>query len=462
MKMERWEKVSGRRLAIICFYLLVSTATSSDGREWDIAGEGGGAGGHERAAPFLLKETRVVSKSEGGEIRVFKSPSWNGRPPRILVSFVTMEANTLLIPHYMDADLILFLLKGEAKAGWIHEDDLVERQLKPGDVLHVPAGSAFYFVNTRKDQKLQFIGALESLESDLIGGSAFFIDGGKFPTSVFAGFDISTLTSAFNATPEEVGVLKSASFAGSIIFNTDNEANHLHEVISDMKSEMKRLKQSRPLKQNSGKKTVSWTTILGSIFFGETAKEKNKAKRRASDPVEAPDAYNVYDREPDFKNDYGWSVEINGDDYLPLKQSDISITLLSLSTGSMMAPHMNSRATEYGVVIAGAGTVEVVYPNGTQAMKAEVREGDVFWVPTFYPFCQVASRENPMEILGFTTSWRRSRPQFLVGKSSILRKMIGSELAAGFGITEEELRKLVTKQNESMILPSLKEAGGRG
>lgn len=299
---------------------------------------------------------------------------------------------------------------GEAKIGWIHKNDLVERQLKPGDVLRIPAGSTFYFVNTRKDHQLQIISSIEPVDPDLIGDlfTPFFIGGGEYPPSVFTGFDISTLTSSFNATPEEVGVLTSARFAGSIIFITGKEANQLHQFTGDMKSAVEKLKQNRRLARDDEEKiqieekrkeACSWTSILSSIFFGEAATQKNVAQSKVRDPVEAPDAYNIYDHDPDFKNDYGWSIEVNEHDYLPLKQSDISVFLVNLSAGSMMAPHVNPRATEYGVVIAGAGTVEVLHPNGTAAMKAKVSQGDVFWVPRFYPFCQVAAREGSLEIL---------------------------------------------------------------
>jgi hypothetical protein len=120
----------------------------------------------------------------------------------------------------------------------------------------------------------------------------------------------------------------------------------------------------------------------------------------------------------------------------------------------MMAPHVNPTATEYGIVLRGSGTIQVVYPNGTSAINAKITEGDVFWVPKYFPFCQIASRTGPFEFFGFTTSSRKNRPQFLVGASSILRTMLGPELAAAFGVDEERLREVVDAQQEAVILPS--------
>lgn len=120
----------------------------------------------------------------------------------------------------------------------------------------------------------------------------------------------------------------------------------------------------------------------------------------------------------------------------------------------MLSPHVNPTATEYGIILRGSGTIQVVFPNGTAAMNAEVSEGDVFWIPRYFPFCQIASHGAPLEFFGFTTSARKNRPQFLVGKSSLLHRMRGPELAAAFGVSEEQLERLVKAQREAVILPT--------
>ncbi|XP_020590098.1 vicilin-like seed storage protein At2g28490 [Phalaenopsis equestris] len=453
--MEKWKQGSGL-LAAIFFSLLMAAAAAENRGEWNVPG------GHDWSQ-FLLKKSEVVTKTEAGEIRVFRGHTWNGHPPRLHIGFVTLEPSSQLIPVYLDADLILFVRRGEVKIGWIHEDELVERQLKAGAVLRIPAGSIFYYVNNNEHQ-LQIIAGIEPVGTDLIDDlfTPFYVGGGELPPSALAGFDLSTLTTAFNATPEEVRALTAARFGGSIInIISEDDDNHLQRFAGAMNSAMGKLKQGRKLTQNdevktkeSTKEACTWSSIFSSFFFGETATENNKIQLRGDDPVEAPDAYNIYDHDPNFKNDYGYTVEVNEHDYSPLKHSDISVYLVNISAGSILAPHVNPRATEYGIVIAGSGTVEIVNPNGTKALKAEVTVGDVFWVPRFYPFAYVAGREGPLVILGFTTSSRKNRAQFLAGKGSTLSLLIGKELAAGFGVTEEELKQLVHKQVESVILPS--------
>nr|GMD15970.1 vicilin-like seed storage protein At2g28490 [Ipomoea batatas] len=123
--------------------------------------------------------------------------------------------------------------------------------------------------------------------------------------------------------------------------------------------------------------------------------------------------------------------------------------------GSMMAPHVNPRAIEYGIVLEGTGEVEVVYPNGTLAMNAQVRQGDMFWVPRFFPFCQIASRNGPFVFFGFTTSAKDNQPQFLVGEGSVMQLLKGPELAAALGLSEERVEEIVEAQRGRAILPSV-------
>lgn len=132
----------------------------------------------------------------------------------------------------------------------------------------------------------------------------------------------------------------------------------------------------------------------------------------------------------------------------------IELIYITIWQGSMMAPHVNPRATEYGVVLKGSGKIQIVYPNGSSAINKDVKEGDVFFVPRYFPFCQVAATGENLEFFGFTTSAERNRPQFLVGATSLLQNMMGPELAASFGVSEETLKRVTEAQRESVIMPA--------
>lgn len=120
----------------------------------------------------------------------------------------------------------------------------------------------------------------------------------------------------------------------------------------------------------------------------------------------------------------------------------------------MLAPHMNPRATEYSIVLRGSGRVQVVYPNGTLAMDTYVKEGDMFWVPKYFAFCQTASKSESFQFLGFTLSSHKNRPQFLVGANSLLHTLNNLELADAFGVSKKRIRRLINAQREPVILPS--------
>jgi oxalate decarboxylase/phosphoglucose isomerase-like protein (cupin superfamily) len=194
--------------------------------------------------------------------------------------------------------------------------------------------------------------------------------------------------------------------------------------------------------------TWSWRKLLNSMF----GTIENK-KRKQHHHEHSQESYNLYERKPDFKNNYGSSLSVDESDYSPLKNSGVGVYLVNLRAGSMLAPHVNPTATEYGVVLRGSGSIQIVFPNGTLAMKAELKAGRVFWVPRYFPFCQVASNNEPLEFFGFTTSAQQNRPQFLAGSSSVLEALRGPELAAAFGVSEGRLNRFVNSQREAVILP---------
>lgn len=128
----------------------------------------------------------------------------------------------------------------------------------------------------------------------------------------------------------------------------------------------------------------------------------------------------------------------------------------------MMAPHVNPRATEYTLVLKGNGKVQILFPNGSNAMETEIKVGDIFYIPKYFPFCQIASRNGALELFGFTTSSKKNSPQFLAGGASILKTILGPELAASFGVSEEIMRDVVGAQHDDVMFSSTWAAPGGG
>lgn len=405
---------------------------------------------------FLLRRSLQVVKTNAGEMRVVMSlgSAIVNRPMHI--GFITMEPKTLFVPQYMDSSLILFIRRGEARVGSIYKDDLAERRLKTGDIYRIAAGSTFYLENIGEGQRLHIICSIDPSESLGFGPFvSFFVGGGTNPPTVLAGFHPETLANAFNVSQEEVTDILYRQEEGPILYASDSHSPRLWAKFLQLK-EQDRLQQLKRMVElqnepQEEEEEISWTwrKLLNSVFG--TGNKKDKDDRGTS---KGPDSYNIYDRRPDFRNDYGWSMALDESDYEPLKYSGVGVYLVNLTAGSMMAPHVNPTATEYGIVLRGSGRIQIVHPNGSLAMDARVSEGDVFWVPRYFAFCQIASRTGPFEFFGFTTSARKNRPQFLAGSSSLLRTLPYPELAASFGVSVDSFKNFSEAQREAVILPS--------
>ncbi|XP_022732472.1 vicilin-like seed storage protein At2g28490 [Durio zibethinus] len=402
-----------------------------------------GGGGEEW---FLLPDSKPVMKTDAGEMRVVKSLGGRIIEKPLHIGFITMEPNTLFIPQYLDSSLILFVRAGEARLGCIYKDQMVERRLKIGDVYQIAAGSTFYILNPGEGQRLHIICSIDPSESLNLGTfQSFFIGGGTYPTSILAGFGPETLSAAFNVSVSKVREILSKQQEGPFVYVTKSHVQSIWTKFSQLQEHdrlkyLKRMVQGEP----EQKKEWSWWKLFDTIFGIEDNNMNDKA----------PDSYNIYKRSHDFENNYGWSIALDGTEYSPLKDSGIGIYLVNLTAGSMLAPHVNPRATEYGIVLRGTGRIQIVSPNGTLAMDAKVKEGDVFWVPRYFAFCQIASRTGPLEFFGFTTSSRKNRPQFLVGANSFLHILNSPELAAAFGVSDKRIRRVIDAQHNAVILPS--------
>ncbi|KAA8544008.1 hypothetical protein F0562_021815 [Nyssa sinensis] len=415
-------------------------------------GEGGWSKREHRKGLFLLQHSKHVVKTDAGDMRVVKGFGGRIMERPMHIGFITMEPNSLFIPQYLDCSLIIFIRRGEASLGTINKDELVETQLKTGDVYRISAGSPFYLVNTAEGQKLEAICSIDTSESLRLGTlQSFFIGGGTYPTSILAGFNHHTLATAFNVSISELRKVMTRQQSGPIVFLDSHSPSIWTQFLNQKEHErLAHLKRMVHFEEeetdNEEQPTWSFRKFLDSVF-GEENKRDNKRSKSS-------DSYNLYDKHPDYKNNYGWSISLDESDYSPLSHSGSGIYLVNLTAGSMMAPHFNPTATEYGIVLRGTGTIQIVFPNGTSAMNAKVKEGDVFWVPRYFPFCQIASQNGPFEFFGFTTSTRKNRPQFLVGRNSILQSMRGPEFATAFGMSEQSLQSIIDAQHESVILPS--------
>ncbi|PNY02685.1 vicilin-like protein antimicrobial peptides 2-2-like protein [Trifolium pratense] len=370
-----------------------------------------------------------------------------------------MEPRSLFVPQYLDSNMIIFIRRGVAKLGFIYGDELEERRIQTGDIYVIPAGSVFYLVNIGEGQRLHVICSIDPSTSLGHTFQPFYI-GGDNQQSILGGFGPTILETAFNESRAKIQRIFKKKQDGPIVFIDDSHSPSLWTKFLQLKKQakvqkLKTLVQSQDEDEEQKQTSWSWRKLMESVL-GKANNIENK------DRADSPDSYNLYDRKPDFRNAYGWSSALDGGDYSPLKIPDIGVFHVNLTAGSMMAPHVNPRASEYSIVLRGYGRVQILFPNGSNAMETEIKVGDIFYIPRYFPFCQIASRNGPLEFIGFTTSSEKNNPQFLAGAASLLKTLLGPELAASFGVSEDTLRHVVDAQHDAVILSSTWAAPGGG
>jgi hypothetical protein len=155
----------------------------------------------------------------------------------------------------------------------------------------------------------------------------------------------------------------------------------------------------------------------------------------------------------------------------------------------MMGPHWNPKATEIAIVTEGEGIVQTVCPSSSpssggrrgrhgheerherggrggeeegegqgggrscRSSVLRVKEGDVFVVPRFHPMAQMSFNNDSFVFVGFSTRMGQNHPQFLAGKSSVLRAIGKEVLALSLGQKNASaVEQLLAGQSDSTIL----------
>ncbi|VFQ85661.1 unnamed protein product [Cuscuta campestris] len=167
--------------------------------------------------------------------------------------------------------------------------------------------------------------------------------------------------------------------------------------------------------------------------------------------------FNVFSNEPDFKNCNGWSTVVTKKQLSALKGIDISVFMVNLTKGSMMGPHWNPRASEFGICLHGQGMVTVVCPSSgnrtsCKNMRFHVEEGDMFAVPRFHPMAQVAFNNDSFVFMGFSTAAKNNHPQYLAGKASVLRTLDRDILSVSLDAKNTTVDKILNQQEQAIIL----------
>uniref|UniRef100_A0A0E0KA30 Cupin type-1 domain-containing protein n=1 Tax=Oryza punctata TaxID=4537 RepID=A0A0E0KA30_ORYPU len=437
--------------------LAVSAATASREKWRHGCGEASG-GGH-----LVQKEwRRVVVASDAGLVTAVDVADAAGSSYRL--HFITMSPGTLFLPVQLHADMVFYVHSGRGKVTYIEEgnSESSSLQVQRGDVYNFDQGTILYIQSnacaTRERLQIYAIFTSDSINAD----------DPRHPTSeayscvsdLLKGFEVEVLRLGFGVPREVVESIKSTKTPPAIIpYNPEEEDNEDES---------------------------NWTEEIADALWGVrdphflNKKKKDKHKGKDKDKKSKSKAFNFYSGKPDVENCYGWSRSMTNRDLETLRGSNIGMFMVNLTTGAMMGPHWNPRATEIAVVTQGAGMVQIVcpsIPSGGESKRRHheeeggrgdhghgggvrcknssfrVKEGDVFVVPRFHPMAQISFNNDSFVFVGFSTDMGHNHPQFLAGKHSVLQ-VIGKEiLARSLGQDNSTaVGRLLSSQRESTIM----------
>lgn len=452
---------TARWLLLLLLLLAVVSAAAASGKHerWRVGGQ------------VVEKERRrVVAESEAGSVSAVDVADAAGTAYRL--HFITMDPGALFLPVQLHADMVFYVHSGRGKVTSIEEESSEQSSLEVerGDVYNFEQGSILYIQSypnaSRQRLRIYAIFTSEGINAD--DPSKPKVEAYSSVSNLVKGFETDVLRLGFGVKPEVVEAIKSAKTPPPIIaYNPEEE---------------------------KGDKKPGWRTedIVDALLGLRDPEEfLNKKKKRDKHKKSKSKAFNFYSGKPDVQNCYGWSRTMTSKDLDALHGSSIGMFMVNLTTGSMMGPHWNPKATEIAIVTEGSGIVQTVCPSsspsggssgdhhhghkrrggpGGRGDEGEdeggrarwqcrnsvfrVKEGDVFVVPRFHPMAQMSFNDDSFVFVGFSTHMGQNHPQFLAGKGSVLQAIGKKVLALALGQRDPTaVDKLLSAQRESTILP---------
>uniref|UniRef100_A0A0D9VQR9 Cupin type-1 domain-containing protein n=1 Tax=Leersia perrieri TaxID=77586 RepID=A0A0D9VQR9_9ORYZ len=487
--------VSARTAAVRWLVLLLAVSVAAASREkwWQGGAEASGGGGGQ----LVRKEwRRVVSASDAGLVTAVDVADAAGSVYRL--HFITMSPGTLFLPVQLHADMVFYVHSGRGKVTHIEEgnSESSSLQLERGDVYNFEQGTIIYIqsypCDTREHLQIYAIFTSDSINADNPWRPTS--EAYSSVSDLLKGFEVEVLRPGFAVPREVVEAIKSTKSPPAIIpYNPEEDDDKEDEL--------------------------NWKEEFADALLGvrdphflnkkKEDKHKDKHKGKGKDKKSKSKAFNFYSGKPDVENCYGWSRTMTNRDLETLHGSNIGMFMVNLTTGAMMGPHWNPRATEFAIVSKGSGIVQIVCPiipsgdskkrpwhhdedhgdrgddhghgggggvggGGCKNSVLRVKEGDVFVVPQYHPMAQISFNNDSFVFVGFSTDMGHNHPQFLAGKQSVLQ-LIGKEILA-LSLGQENstaVGKLLSSQRESTIMACTscaeelerkaeKEEGGKG
>ncbi|CAM8893446.1 unnamed protein product [Rhodiola kirilowii] len=386
-----------------------------------------------RHNPFFFPQRSLHTRYEKGEgeIRVLGKFAERSELLRGIENYrmgmLVANPNTFVLPHYIDAEAVLVVIKGNGVLTIVREGKRESFETETGDAIRVPAGSTIYWINKDSNEELRLASLFQPINSP-DQHTEFFPTGGENPESVYSGFSSEILEAALQAPREEIKRIFGNQRDGVII-------------------------RANP---------VQIQTMTGKV----SSKHKDESKW----------TINVLNQKPVHSNNFGQFFEVCADKFKQFKDMDVSIAFSNITQGGMMVPYFNTKATKLIMVIDGSGYYEMVIPNiesqrqgqrmeeggrnnGLQTVRSNLSPGDVFIMPAGHPMTIVASQNENLQLMSFGVHATNNERVFLVGKENIINQLDREAIELAFGIPAREVEQVFSNSNETYFMAGPQRGG---
>ncbi|MCL7042585.1 hypothetical protein MKW94_026608 [Papaver nudicaule] len=346
-------------------------------------------------------------------------------------SFFEANPHTFVVPSHIDAEYILFVVKGKGTISLVNQESRETYNLERGDVIRVPAGTMLNVINRDSKQKLQFAEFFQSISSIPGKFRDYIAMGGQNPESFFNSFSGEVLEAAFNTPRDQIKRLFGQQNKGMMIKASEEQIKAISKHASETH-------QKREEKLSSG-------------------------------------PFNLLQKSPVHSNRYGKLFQIDGNDYKQLQDLDMSVTFTNITKGGMMAPFYNSKSSRFVMVVKGQGYFEMACPHISKTQQrgerteeqeeteqqgvhyerisAQLRSGTAFVIPASHPTTIVASKNQNLQMVVFGINVRDNHKNFLAGRENVMNQISREAKELGFNVQAREVEEIFNNQKESFFLP---------
>ncbi|GBG91920.1 hypothetical protein CBR_g54015 [Chara braunii] len=448
-------------LAMICVFVVVAGAV---GRKTETG---------ERRLEYT--ERHEVLKSEGGSVSMwaesFEHIADAGR--RVSAAHLTLEEDGFLLPSYSSGHHVIYVLEGSAYAGLMTPWGIPAtlRRLKKGEMLVVPHGWVSWICNHHQEGGQS---TTHRHESEREGGQT-----STFKALVVTDFP-APLASEKGGKTETDGCYFLAGASKREGAGCAGHGGVLHGFSKDVltqvwgvdESDVEKLLHSQKglgiVKVSKTQHPELWERFVSKLSHMEMLSDVSSfvdglahTKRHGGDHREQGSAawflgdftYNVEAATPADRNE-GGEIRLVNKELLPaLGKFGLSFSLAvgRLEKGAVRVPAWSVNAHMIVHVTSGSGRIQIVHPDGSNALDTHLHAGSVVVIPRFYPSVKVASKDEGLEFVGVMTS---SRPfwSHLAGRTSLLSNMPERVVEEAFNIPSDLVKKLRHRRAQYFVI----------